>query len=411
MFTNLIILYPLIMTMIWIIGSIFYQMQTHRRYPPFVDEQPDGVSILVPCFNEQEHLERTFESLVTQQHKNIEIILIDDASTDHTLSIMHNLRQKYPRFNVKIVSQPENLGKATGMNAGVQHAQFNYVLGIDADSIIDSNAIDQLVFSLKQNPQMGGVTGRPQVINRDKLVEKMQSMEYTAIIDLIKRSQTFFTGNILTISGVIAMFRKDAVLSINGWNPNVQTEDIDITWRLSQKGFSVGYNPKALTWILVPSTFRSLLKQRRRWAYGGLQMLLSNKIQLLKPFQMKSLLLYEMILSIFWSFTTVFSIVFFFVNIYLAQELHLDGNIILMIILMGLIQFMIGLKINQKTSQIRWFIYLYIPLYLFYYWIINLYALITSVFKMVYMPDNNGKWVSPQRIINNREVSSNASKS
>lgn len=408
MFTNLIILYPLIMTMVWIIGSIFYQIQTHKSYSPFITEQPEGVSILVPCFNEQEHLERTFESLVAQQHKNIEIILIDDASTDHTLSIMHNLRQKHPRFNVKIVSQPENFGKATAMNAGIQHAQFNYVLGIDADSIIDSNAIDQLVFSLKQNPQMGGVTGRPQVINRDKLVEKMQSMEYTAIIDLIKRSQTFFTGNILTISGVIAMFRKDAVLSINGWNPNVQTEDIDITWRLSQKGFSVGYNPKALTWILVPSTFRSLLKQRRRWAYGGLQMLLSNKIQLLKPFQMKSLLLYEMILSIFWSFTTVFSIVFFFVNIYLAQELHLDGNIILMIILMGLIQFLVGLKINQKTSQIRWFIYLYIPLYLFYYWTINLYALITSVFKMVYMPDNNGKWVSPQRIINNKEVSSNA---
>ncbi|WP_212746866.1 glycosyltransferase [Pediococcus stilesii] len=293
-------------------------------------------------------------------------------------------------------------------NVGIQHAQFDYVLGIDADSIIDSNAIDQLIFSLKQNPQMGGITGRPQVINRDKLVEKMQSMEYTAIIDLIKRSQTFFTGNILTISGVIAMFRKDAVLSINGWNPNVQTEDIDITWRLSQKGFSVGYNPNALTWILVPSTFKSLLRQRRRWAYGGLQMLLTNKIQLLKPFQMKSLLLYEMILSIFWSFTTVFSIAFFFVNIYLAQELHLDGNIILMIILMGLIQFLVGLSITQKTSQIRWFIYLYIPLYLFYYWIINLYALITSVFKMVYMPDNNGKWVSPQRIINNKEVSSNA---
>lgn len=397
MFTDFIILYPLVMTMFWIVGTIFYQSQ--KTSPPVIAEQHEGVSVLVPCFNEEAHLERTFESLAAQQHQNIEIILIDDSSTDNTLEIMHNLQKKYSRLNIKIIPQKENLGKASAMNTGIQHAQFDFVLGIDADSILDSNAIDQLVYSLKQNPKMAGVTGRPQVINRNNLVEKMQTMEYTAIIDLIKRSQTFFTGNILTISGVIAMFRKDAVLSIGGWDPNVQTEDIDITWRLSQQGFSVSYNPNALTWILVPFSFRALLKQRRRWAYGGLQMLLKNKSQLLKPFQMKSLLLYEMILSIFWSFTTVFSVGFFFVNIYLAKELHLDGNIILMIVFMGLIQFLIGLSLTKKTAQIRWFVYLYIPLYLFFYWIINLYALITSVFKMVYMPDNHGKWSPPQRIV------------
>ncbi|TLQ02776.1 glycosyltransferase [Pediococcus stilesii] len=116
MFTNLIILYPLIMTMVWIIGSIFYQIQTHKSYSPFITEQPEGVSILVPCFNEQAHLERTFESLITQQHKNIEIILIDDASVDNTLSIMHTLQQKHPHLKIKIISQKENLGKATAMN-------------------------------------------------------------------------------------------------------------------------------------------------------------------------------------------------------------------------------------------------------------------------------------------------------
>lgn len=246
---------------------------------------------------------------------------------------------------------------------------------------------------------MGAVTGKPQTINRNTMIEKMQAMEYTAIIDLIKRSQFFFTGRILTLSGVIALFRKEAIESVSGWDPNVQTEDIDITWRLSEKSFYTGYNPEALTWILVPHNFRSLLKQRLRWAYGGLQMLIKNRKRLLLPFKAETWLLYEMIVSIFWSFITLISSLFFFINIYLSNELHLDGNIILIIILTGLAQFIVGLFINKSTSKIRWFVFLYVPLYLFFYWLVNLYAIVTAVFKLVYAPKNNGRWASPKRIV------------
>lgn len=395
MLTSFIILYPLIMTLVWLIGTGFYQLG--RSAPVKVPENHTGVSVLVPCYNEQAHLQQTVSALAQQSHRLLEVILIDDDSTDKTFSIMQQIQADYPNLNVRLVSQPHNQGKAAALNAGLKVATHDFILCIDADSKIETHAIDHLLNSLIQQPEMGAVTGRPQVINRGRLVEKMQAMEYIAIIDLIKRSQTFFTGNILTISGVLAMFRKDAVMAVGGWDTQVQTEDIDITWRLSQAGYAVGYNHQAITWILVPFTLRALFKQRLRWAYGGLQMLSKHKIQLVKPWQMKTGLLYEMILSVFWSFTTLFSLAFFIVNIYLNNELHLAGNIILMIVLMGIVQFFVGLTLSKGVCQVRWFIYLYTPLYIFFYWAINLVALISAVFKMVYLPRTSGRWTSPSR--------------
>ncbi|KRN92596.1 glycosyltransferase family 2 protein [Pediococcus stilesii] len=397
MFTNFIILYPLVMTMIWIIGSLMYQFRKNTDIS--ITEQIEGVSILIPCFNEQDHLEKTVRSLVEQQHRKIEIVLIDDASVDNTLDVMNKLKKIYKDIKIEVVKLQKNSGKAAAMNEGIKFINYKYVLCIDADSLINTYAIDQLVSTLNKNPQLGAVTGKPQTINRNTMIEKMQAMEYTAIIDLIKRSQFFFTGRILTLSGVIALFRKEAIESVSGWDPNVQTEDIDITWRLSEKSFYTGYNPEALTWILVPHNFRSLLKQRLRWAYGGLQMLIKNRKRLLLPFKAETWLLYEMIVSIFWSFITLISSLFFFINIYLSNELHLDGNIILIIILTGLAQFIVGLFINKSTSKIRWFVFLYVPLYLFFYWLVNLYAIVTAVFKLVYAPKNNGRWASPKRIV------------
>ncbi|GEK28764.1 glycosyltransferase [Furfurilactobacillus siliginis] len=404
MLTSFIILYPLIMTLVWIIGTVFYQLS--RSSSAKVAASTVGVSVLVPCFNEQSHLAQTVRSLADQAHQNLEVILIDDASTDDTWQLMKQLQSDFPQLHIKTVSQRQNQGKAAALNAGLAVANHDYVLCIDADSRIEASATDHLLATLAAHPDMGAVTGRPQVINRQRLIEKMQAMEYIAIIDLIKRSQMFFTGNILTISGVLAMFRKDAVTAINGWDPTVQTEDIDITWRLSQAGYCVGYNHRAITWILVPFTLRALLKQRRRWAYGGLQVLLKHKRQLLRPWQMKTGLLYEMILSVFWSFTTIYSLIFFLVNIYLNNELHLDGNIILMIIVMGIFQFFVGLTLSKKICQVKWFIYLYTPLYIFFYWAINLVALLGAVFKIVYLPAANGQWTSPSREgIDGKEVS------
>lgn len=136
MFTNFIILYPLVMTMIWIIGSLMYQFRKNTDIS--ITEQIEGVSILIPCFNEQDHLEKTVRSLVEQQHRKIEIVLIDDASVDNTLDVMNKLKKIYKDIKIEVVKLQKNSGKAAAMNEGIKFINYKYVLCIDADSLINT---------------------------------------------------------------------------------------------------------------------------------------------------------------------------------------------------------------------------------------------------------------------------------
>ncbi|WP_225046923.1 glycosyltransferase [Lacticaseibacillus kribbianus] len=394
MLTSFILLYPLTMTLVWLIGTLFYRLTSPRRSQASHD---DLVSVIVPCYNEEATLHETVQSLCQQAHRNIELILVDDHSTDNTLLVMNALKQKFRRVPMTIVAQPHNGGKAAAMNAGAKAAHGEYLLCVDSDSLIDPHAVDHLLNSLKKDDRIGAVTGKPIVLNRGVIVEKMQTMEYTAIIDLIKRSQMFFTSNILTLSGVLVLYRKAALASVNGWNENVQTEDIDITWRMKLKNWRVAYQPQATTWILVPSTIKSLLKQRQRWAYGGLQVLVSNWRLLFKPWQPNTWLLYEMMTSILWSFGTLFSMSFFVASSIINQAVQLDGNVILMIFFIGLLQFFAGMIMSVRTAKLRMRMFLYTPMYLFFYWFLNLYSLVTAVLKMVYTPIEHGRWESADR--------------
>ena len=90
---------------------------------------------------------------------------------------------------------------------------------------------------------------------------------------LIKRTQQVY-GRLLTVSGVVVMFRKHAIEEVGYWSNDMLTEDIDISWKLQVGGWIIRYEPRALSWILMPETFRGLYKQRLRWAKGGIQALI-----------------------------------------------------------------------------------------------------------------------------------------
>ncbi|WP_262316161.1 glycosyltransferase [Lacticaseibacillus parakribbianus] len=394
MLTSFILLYPLTMTLVWLIGTLFYRLTSPR---PSQATHTDLVSVIVPCYNEEATLHETVQALCQQGHRNLELILVDDCSTDNTLLVMRALKQKFRRVPMTIVAQSQNGGKAAALNAGAKAANGEYILCVDSDSLIDPKAIDHLLSSLKADDRVGAVTGKPVVLNRGVIVEKMQTMEYVAIIDLIKRAQMFFTANILTLSGVLVLYRKAALQSVSGWNENVQTEDIDITWRMKLKKWRVAYQPQATTWILVPSTIKALLKQRQRWAYGGLQVLVANWRLLFRPWQPNTWLLYEMLTSILWSFGTLFSMTFFVVSTFMNQAVQLDGNVILMIFFIGLLQFFAGMLMSVKKAKLRLRMFLYTPMYLFFYWFLNLYSLVTAVLKMVYTPIEHGRWESADR--------------
>jgi len=268
------ILFPLFMSFIWITGALifYWKEERHITKVPHLDHYP-MFSILVPAHNEALQIEDTLNKLLELDYPDYEIIAIDDGSTDGTDRLIHAMAAKHA--TIRALYMRENHGKASAMNAACAMIRGEYVLGLDADTLIDSQALKWIGWHFNNYPRVGAVTGNPRVLNRTTLLAKIQTGEYSTIIGLIKRSQRIL-GKVLTVSGVIAAFRKQALEDIGFWDTHTVTEDIDITWRLQRHFWDIRYEPRALAWILVPETISGLWLQRLRWAEGGIEALLKN---------------------------------------------------------------------------------------------------------------------------------------
>ncbi|HSU81123.1 MAG TPA: glycosyltransferase family 2 protein, partial [Thermoanaerobaculia bacterium] len=150
-----------------------------------------------------------------------------------------------------------------------------YLMCIDADALLDAEAVHWMVFDLERSPRVGAVTGNPRVLNRTTLVSRIQVGEFSAIVGMIKRTQRLL-GRVYTVSGVCSCFRHRAVHEVGYWSSETVTEDVDISWKLQLAYWGILYEPRAVCWILVPESLRGLWRQRLRWARGGMEAAMSH---------------------------------------------------------------------------------------------------------------------------------------
>ncbi|CAM3137147.1 hypothetical protein C5L32_001020 [Lentilactobacillus buchneri] len=209
--SDFVILYPVIVSTIWIVGSIFFSIQ-ERRVPLNNDHQgqpADLVSILIPAHNEQDTLAQVVESISKITYQRIELILMNDGSQDNTLAVMTQLQERYGhQFPVKIVDIKVNKGKANALNEGAKVAQGEFLLCLDADCYVDQNVLEPMLARFYDDPKVGAVAGKPIVRNRTSILGRLQLLEYVGVIDIIKRGQAFVIGHITTVSGVVVAYRK-----------------------------------------------------------------------------------------------------------------------------------------------------------------------------------------------------------
>lgn len=265
-----VFLYPLYMCVVWMVGGVFFSLRREGKENPEVEEYP-FFSIIVPAHDEEKIIEQTVESLRHQDYPAYEIIVVNDGSSDRTGSILDALVAKDPR-RLKVIHLTPNSGKAQALNAGITFSKGAFLLTIDADCILDPMVLRWMAWHLVRFPRVGAVTGNPRVWNRSSLLGKIQVGEYSSIIGMIKRTQRIL-GKVLTVSGVIAAYRKSALLDCGMFDADTVTEDIDITWKLQKKFWDIRYEPRALCWVLVPETLGGLWRQRVRWAQGGVEVL------------------------------------------------------------------------------------------------------------------------------------------
>lgn len=195
------------MSLFWIVGSILF---TRRREQSIELESNEiewpMISILIPCYNEEDTIEETIAYIDKIVYENKEIIAVNDGSKDKTGEILHKLAKQYD--NLKIIDCKENRGKATALKLATFASKAEYLICVDSDAVLDPYAAHYLIYHfLHRGERLGAVTGNPRIRNRDTLLARLQIVEYASIIGAIKRSQRMW-GKIMTVSGVVVAFRK-----------------------------------------------------------------------------------------------------------------------------------------------------------------------------------------------------------
>jgi len=258
------------------------------------------VSVIVPAYNEEVNAIRTVNSLLGQDYPEIEIIFVDDGSKDETFSRVEAAFKDNSKVQVftKI-----NGGKASALNFGIQKSSAEYVVCIDADTQLKTDAITLLMRKF-ENENVGAVAGNVKVGNEINMITRWQSIEYITSQNFDRRA--FDLLNCITvIPGAIGAFKKDAILVSGGFTSDTLAEDCDLTMRLLRNGYVVRNCTEAISYTEAPETFRQFLKQRFRWSFGVMQCfwkhrdtIFNKKYKNFGMVAMPNILIYQIILPI-----------------------------------------------------------------------------------------------------------------
>lgn len=235
------------------------------RRPGFRWGRPvtEPVTVLVPAYNEAKCIVNTVRSLTASDHP-IEVIVIDDGSSDGTADIVERLWLP----NVYVVRQ-QNAGKPAALNNGIAHASHDIIVMMDGDTVFEPSTVRELVQPFG-DPTVGAVAGNAKVGNRNKLIGAWQHIEYVMGFNLDRRLYDVLRC-MPTIPGAIGAFRREALERVGGMSDETLAEDTDITMALHRDGWRVVYAENARAWTEAPESVQQLWSQRYRWSYGTMQ--------------------------------------------------------------------------------------------------------------------------------------------
>lgn len=232
-----------------------------RGARPFL---PD-VSVIVPAYNEEAGIAATIESMAGSSYPGrLEIVVVDDGSTDGTAAIARSLGYPY----VHVITQP-NSGKPGALNTGIAAAQSEVLVMVDGDTVFEPDTIERLVAPMR-DPRVGAVSGNTKVGNRRGFLGGWQHLEYVTGFNLDRRMYDML-GIMPTVPGAIGAFRKRALRQVGGVSHDTLAEDTDLTMALCRTPWRIVYAPDAIAWTEAPGSLRQLWKQRYRWSYGTMQ--------------------------------------------------------------------------------------------------------------------------------------------
>ncbi len=283
------------------------------------------VSILAPAYNEAGTVVESTKSLLKLNYGKYEVIVINDGSKDNTLgrlaeefrmfrsrriyqphirakSVRGIYRSRQPEYRNLIVVDKENGGKADALNAGVNVASYEYVCCIDADSLLEVDALQKVVKPFLEDERVIAVGGIVRIVNgckvvNGRVVDVGLSKHLLPVFQVVEYFRAFLSGRmfwhgfngLLIISGAFGMFKRAAVIEAGGYRHDSIGEDMELVTRLhrmkreKKEPYRISFVPDPVCWTEAPESVGALAGQRNRWHRGLLDTLLLHKIMILNP--------------------------------------------------------------------------------------------------------------------------------
>ena len=239
------------------------------------------VSVVIAAYNEEKVIRRTLETLLSSTYPFLELLVVNDGSTDRTAIEVEAMMERDPR--IRLINQP-NRGKWAALNNGTAQARGDILVTLDADTIFTPETVANLVrqFAVDPDGRLGAVAGVVRVGNRERnLLTRWQGLEYLTQIG-VERSAYAQLGAVPIIPGACAAWRKAAITEVGGYSHATLAEDCDLTLSLHQARWRVSQDDEALAYTEAPDHADALLAQRIRWTFGTLQAIFKHRNMLLR---------------------------------------------------------------------------------------------------------------------------------
>lgn len=264
----------------YLFGSFYRPIPIDKDFTP-------GVTIIIPCFNEEQWIQRTISGCINQDYPidKLEVIVVDDCSNDQSFErikeFVEELKIKEQRYDIasrlRYVLQEKNAGKREALAKGTEMAQHELVVFVDSDSFLDPFAIRNIVQPFKDT-KMGGVSGRTDVANTyTNALTKMQAVRYYIAFRIMKAAESYFDA-VTCLSGPLSCYRKDLLIKyMDAWlNQRFLGEKATFGDDRSMTNFILrenrtGYQDTAICNTIVPNRYDIFLKQQMRWKRSWLR--------------------------------------------------------------------------------------------------------------------------------------------
>ncbi|MDO8622732.1 MAG: glycosyltransferase [archaeon] len=357
-----------------------------------------SISVLVPAFNEEKTIGDTIKAISLSQHPIKEIIVINDGSSDNTKKIVQRLMKEYP--NLKLLDK-KNSGKGDSLNEGLKIASGELVAVVDADSYPSSDSFEKMM-GFFDDEIVGAATCIFIPRNKNSFIEKLQVVEYSVIA--FTRKLLDYVGAIYVTPGPLALYRKDILIKVGGFDTKNITEDIEVTWRLAYHGYQRRMTLATNATTTVPTKVKQWYNQRIRWNIGGIQCISKYKNQFMKngmlgffilPFFILQLFLGLVGLSIFF-YLTITNLVknYIFANYSISagtplltmNDLYITPSFLnylgIILFVAGMIFTIMVLKI-MKENILKKENFLNLLFYLTFYLTVYPFIMIPSIYKYI----------------------------